>query len=194
MPRFSEQEKMLIQDKLLAEGERLFTAFGLKKVTIDELAAATAISKGSFYAFYPSKEELFMDISGRLQQKMWGGLKTFLDENRHLPPKELMKQCFHWMFAQMLQYPMLLMMDRELTEQLYRKLSPEVIAAHTHEDEDSLHILEEYGIRFKVRSDLVATTLQVLALNLISLQHDNAITAPEVMDIMISGVINELVE
>ena len=33
MPRFTEQEKEIINRKLLIEGEKLFAAHGLKKVT-----------------------------------------------------------------------------------------------------------------------------------------------------------------
>ena len=38
MPRFTEKEKAFISDKLLAEGEKLFSLHGLKKVTVDDLA------------------------------------------------------------------------------------------------------------------------------------------------------------
>ena len=52
MPRFTEQEKgNHKQENFLIEGEKLFAAHGLKKVTVDDLVAAVNISKGSFYAF-----------------------------------------------------------------------------------------------------------------------------------------------
>ena len=41
MPRFTEKEKAFISDKLLAEGEKLFSLHGLKKVTVDDLAAVS---------------------------------------------------------------------------------------------------------------------------------------------------------
>jgi AcrR family transcriptional regulator len=64
MPKgFSDHEKEVIKNKLLEEGGRLFSVFGLKKTSIDELAAAAGISKGAFYIFYESKEELFMDVA-----------------------------------------------------------------------------------------------------------------------------------
>ena len=44
MPRFTEQEKEIINRKLLIEGEKLFAAHGLKKVTVDDLVAAVNIS------------------------------------------------------------------------------------------------------------------------------------------------------
>ena len=45
MPRFTEQEKEIINRKLLIEGEKLFAAHGLKKVTVDDLVAAVKYRK-----------------------------------------------------------------------------------------------------------------------------------------------------
>ena len=80
MPRFTEQEKEIINRKLLIEGEKLFAAHGLKKVTVDDLVAAVNISKGSFYAFYPSKEHLYVEINFRLQKELLLILKQQLKE------------------------------------------------------------------------------------------------------------------
>ncbi len=135
-----------------------------------------------------------MDISGRLQNRMWEGAKLFLDKNRELPPKELVKKCFLWMFGQLEKFPMLMMVDRELTEHLYRKLPPEVVQAHTKEDAQALLLLGEYGVRFKCEINLAASTMQVLALALLNLWHENGKNARGVIEIMLSGVVNELVE
>jgi AcrR family transcriptional regulator len=63
MPKgFTEHEKKLIGERLLEQGYRLFTAYGLKKTNVEELAQAAGISKGAFYLFYESKEALFMDV------------------------------------------------------------------------------------------------------------------------------------
>jgi AcrR family transcriptional regulator len=77
MPKaFSEAEKEMIRHKLLEQGYKQFSAFGLKKTNIDELAAAAGISKGAFYIFYESKEALFMDVAemaeGQFRQMMLG--------------------------------------------------------------------------------------------------------------------------
>jgi AcrR family transcriptional regulator len=63
MPKpFSEQEKQMIQQRLLEKGHEFFCKHGLKKVNVEELAKAANISKGAFYQFFESKEALFMDI------------------------------------------------------------------------------------------------------------------------------------
>ena len=63
MPRaFTENEKRLIGKRLLKQGYKLFSAYGLKKTSVEEIAKAAGISKGAFYIFYESKEALFMDV------------------------------------------------------------------------------------------------------------------------------------
>ena len=63
MPRgFGEHEKQLICKRLLEQGYKQFSAYGLRKANVEELAEAAGISKGAFYLFYASKEALFMDV------------------------------------------------------------------------------------------------------------------------------------
>jgi AcrR family transcriptional regulator len=63
MPKaFTEHEKDLIGKRLLEQGYKLFSVYGLRKTNIEELAQAAGISKGAFYNFYESKEALFMDV------------------------------------------------------------------------------------------------------------------------------------
>ena len=82
LPRFTEQEKEIINSKLLIEGEKLFSLHGLKKVTVDDLAAAVNISKGSFYAFYPSKEHLYVEINFRLQKELFTSIETTVKKKK----------------------------------------------------------------------------------------------------------------
>jgi AcrR family transcriptional regulator len=71
MPKgFSENEKALIGRRLLEQGYRLFSAHGLKKTNVEEIAAAAGISKGAFYHFYESKEALFMDVIEQAEMRM----------------------------------------------------------------------------------------------------------------------------
>jgi len=64
MPKaFTPQEKEWIGKRLLEQGYKQFSAYGLKKTNVEELAEAAGISKGAFYLFYESKEALFMDVA-----------------------------------------------------------------------------------------------------------------------------------
>ena len=193
MPKFSENEKAIIQKKLFTEGERLFITFGIKKVTVDDLVKAAGIAKGSFYAFYSSKEHLYMDIAGKLQEKMWREMDEFLKANQSLPPRELAKRCFFWMFEQLERYPMLKLADGETADYLYRKLPPEVIAAHVKDDSHELEKLHEYGVNFKCGIELATKTLQTVAISFLNLQGIDRADQAAVMGIILDGVLKEIV-
>ncbi len=63
MPRaFTEPEKQTIHRKLMDTGRACFLRYGLDKTTIDDLTKPAGIAKASFYLFFNSKEQLFVDI------------------------------------------------------------------------------------------------------------------------------------
>ncbi|MER7502716.1 TetR/AcrR family transcriptional regulator [Nonomuraea pusilla] len=59
---FTAEERARITACLLDTAEELFAAQGLKKTTLEELVAPAGIAKGSFYAFFDSKEELYKEV------------------------------------------------------------------------------------------------------------------------------------
>ncbi len=62
MPQFSARKRAYIQDKLIRTAAELFAQSGVRKTAIDRITAATGIAKGSFYAFYSSKEHLYTAV------------------------------------------------------------------------------------------------------------------------------------
>lgn len=63
MPRaFTDDEKGRIRASLLRSGRASFLERGLKGTTIDHLIASAGIGKGSFYQFFESKEDLFLEL------------------------------------------------------------------------------------------------------------------------------------
>jgi len=59
---FTEEDRALAMQILLAEGRRLFVEGGLKAVSLSSLSHAAGIAKTSFYAFFSSKEALILDL------------------------------------------------------------------------------------------------------------------------------------
>ena len=96
MPKFSESERAIIQEKLLTKGEQLFIRHGLKKVTVDELIDGVGISKGSFYAFYKSKEHLYMELLFCMSSKVIAATQEFLRTNSSIKKMELVKKMVAW--------------------------------------------------------------------------------------------------
>ncbi|MFC2079790.1 TetR/AcrR family transcriptional regulator [Candidatus Bipolaricaulota bacterium] len=63
MPRaFTAVEKETIRDKLMEAGRSCFLRYGPRKTTIDDLVRPAGIAKASFYLFFQSKEELYVEL------------------------------------------------------------------------------------------------------------------------------------
>ncbi len=68
MPKgFTDDERLQIHEDLIDKGMALFSELGFKKTSVSKLTQAVGIAKGSFYLFYETKEELFMDILEKVE-------------------------------------------------------------------------------------------------------------------------------
>jgi AcrR family transcriptional regulator len=57
-----EQKREATRDQILAAADRLFAARGFDATTVDEIAAAADVAKGTFYYHFASKEQLLVDL------------------------------------------------------------------------------------------------------------------------------------
>ncbi|NIR71626.1 MAG: TetR family transcriptional regulator [Aliifodinibius sp.] len=80
MPKiFSEEERKTILETLVEKGKELFTLHGLKKTNVEDFTQAAGIAKGTFYAFFASKEDLCFAILEREEQFGDKFVKDILD-------------------------------------------------------------------------------------------------------------------
>jgi len=62
---FTDREKEIIRSELINAGRELFGTYGLKKTSIEDLTKAVGIAQGSFYTFFDSKEDLYLEVMDR---------------------------------------------------------------------------------------------------------------------------------
>ena len=194
MPRFSEEEKRSIREDLLAKGEQLFAQHGLKKVTVDDLTKEVAIAKGSFYAFYKNKEHLYVEILFLIGNRVLADTEVFLEENSSLEAKELVKRLIMWSFDEMEENPILMQQDLEIRTHLIRKLSQETLDHYPDIDVEGAKMLVEHGIKFKHETEIIGKTFQALSIVFDGMHGYEAEKKKAVMEILINGVLNEIVE
>lgn len=53
------------RDRILRGAEKLFSRYGIKSITMDEMARHLAISKKTLYQFFPNKDELVYQMAER---------------------------------------------------------------------------------------------------------------------------------
>ncbi|WP_048174612.1 TetR/AcrR family transcriptional regulator [Methanosarcina siciliae] len=62
MRSFTDEEREIIKRKIIDRGKDCFSRYGIKKTGIEDLTEGLGISKSSFYSFFISKEDLFLQI------------------------------------------------------------------------------------------------------------------------------------
>ena len=88
---FTDEELEHIRSALIQAGIRLSKELGLQKMSVEKLAAAVGIAKGSFYMFFGSKEDFILEVAeytGAQTQKM---LLSRLNGRRKMSAHEFME-------------------------------------------------------------------------------------------------------
>ncbi len=135
MPKsFSEREKAIIRANLLEKGKELFGTYGIRKTNVEELTRAAGISKGAFYLFYDSKEELYFEL---LEQYEASFRATMLQKiaSEELPPRKRMKALLRKALSVWKSNALFAHFSKEEYEYLFRKLPAEKIEIHLHQDD-----------------------------------------------------------
>ncbi|NMC79934.1 MAG: TetR/AcrR family transcriptional regulator [Chloroflexi bacterium] len=134
MPKaFTEHEKEWIGARLLEAGYKQFSAYGLKKANVEELAKAAGISKGAFYLFYESKEALFMDVVEGAEKHFRQELLAVIDQPGPSPRARLLA-VFKKAFSLWKTIPVLQFFTQGDYELLFRRLPADKFEEHLASD------------------------------------------------------------
>ena len=171
MPKaFSEHEKELIQQRLLEQGHKLFSAYGLKKTNVEEITKAAGISKGAFYSFYASKEALFMDVIEEVEVNVRQQILAVIDLPGPSPRARLfaaLKKAFD-LFEAM---PILQFSTGGDYEALFRRIPAEQLQEHLTSDQvflaDFVAHCKQAGIPIQVGPEQMSSLLYPLVLSIL---------------------------
>jgi AcrR family transcriptional regulator len=171
MPKaFTEHEKELIGKRLLEQGYELFSAYGLKKTTIEEIAEAAGISKGAFYNFYGSKEALFMDVVEQAETRVRQEVLAVIDLPG-LSPRARLFAVLKKAFTLFETIPILQFFTSSDYDQLFRRLPAEKLQEHLVSDRAFLEELitrcQNAGIPIRARADQISGLLYPFALTIL---------------------------
>jgi len=177
MPKaFSEQEKQIISQRLLEQGYKQFSVYGLKKTNVEVLAKAAGISKGAFYRFYTSKEELFMDVIEEVEGQVRQELLTAID----MPgtsPRARLYQIFQKAIQLFSSLPILRIFSSGDFELLFQRIPEKKIKDHFGSDQAFFNILidrcQNVGIPFKANADQIVSMFYPLVMSVFQEENNS---------------------
>ncbi|UQZ76909.1 TetR/AcrR family transcriptional regulator [Niallia circulans] len=184
---FSKQEKQIIYSKLILEGKKLFSVFGLKKTSISQLTKAVGIAQGTFYQFFTSKEELFFDILEEEEKEI---KKKLLDKIGEEPmTRKAFKDMLLFGISMIDQHPIIKsLFQEESMEHLLRKLPPERIQQHLEKDEFVLSPLlvkwQKSNVLVNKDSAIITGAIRGFFMMLLHKQEIGEEVYPDVVDLL----------
>ena len=140
MPKaFNETERQRITGKLIAAGKRLINQAGVRFLVVDDMAREAGISKGSFYSFYPSREDFILSVFESWETEYRGALIREVVEGKGTA-RERIERFFLGAFEILEREPGLAHLGIREIQSIIQRLPPERIKAHQAEDN---RVLEE---------------------------------------------------
>jgi AcrR family transcriptional regulator len=197
MPKaFSEHEKEIIRAQLLIRGRELFEKQGLKKTSVDELAEVAGISKGAFYLFFESKEELFLEILEQLEQEIQTKILEFTIKPKANNRKNVGDLLRTFLLTRDT-YPLLKNFGKSEFEYLLRKVPSEWAVKHANKDEEFIsHFIqkiEQEGIVVQSSPRVVSNLIKTLFFVGLYLEELGQDAYHETLDVMINLVAGYIV-
>lgn len=188
---FTEQEINIIVSKLKEAARQCAGTLGVRKTTVDQLAAAADISKGAFYKFYPSKEALFFELLEDMLTEIYETSTMVLQNNMSLSPAQRAAEAVLAACRKMEESGMMDFMERDVSY-LLRKIPAEVQEEHYHSDE--IHI-KEMLLKAELEPcggmELAAATIRGLFLT-VSHRDEIGKQYPEVLNVLVYGACQRL--
>ncbi|MBV1857056.1 MAG: TetR/AcrR family transcriptional regulator [Nannocystaceae bacterium] len=134
MPRpHTEQERQEIHKRLLSAGHDRFIRVGLQKTTLSDLASDAGIGKGSFYQFFPSKEDLFMAVQEDEEAQFKRALVRDLGQATN--GREAVVGLLRCVATRLERHPFLrVLLDPHLLGALTLRISPARLREHQEQD------------------------------------------------------------
>ena len=189
---FTAEEKEVIKRKLHTVAKECLQRYGVKKTTVDQMAAMVDISKGSFYNFYSSKEMLFfkvleeyqIDVMNRLTEQL--GMETKIATNRLVQLLYDFYQDFRYSFV----YTIFKNHEMEL---LLRKLPKEVITNHHLIDDRMVKkIVSRINIRENVSVEIVSALFRTIAMTILHIEEIGEEQFDTILKLVIQGIVEQI--
>jgi AcrR family transcriptional regulator len=114
-------------------GKHLINQGGLRHLVVDDIAREAGISKGSFYSFYPSREEFVLTVFESWEAEYRGALIKEVVEGAGTA-RERIERFFLGTFAILEREPGLAHLGMKEIQTIIERLPPERIEAHQTAD------------------------------------------------------------
>ena len=189
---FTSEEKEVIRKKLHKVAKECLQRYGVKKTTVDQMAAMVDISKGSFYNFYSSKEMLFFAVLEEYQIDVMNRLTEQLDMEAKIDTNRLVELLYDLYLDFRYSFVYTIFKNYEM-ELLVRKLPKEVITNHHLIDDRMVKkIVSRINIRENVSVEIVSALFRTIAMTILHIEEIGEEQFDTTLKLVIQGIVEQI--
>lgn len=197
MRKFTDKEKELIRSRLMEKGRQLFSVHGLKKTSVADLTKSAGIAQGSFYMFFASKEELYLEILQLEEQAIRSRLLDLLQSAGKLT-RPLFKRFLRESFAVMETHPLIRQLyDNDSMETLFRGIPEEKLKEHFDSDTrffiPIFELAQQRGVMIQAHPETIVSLLRSLVLLALQKRHIGEDKYEDTIELLIRLVADGLI-
>lgn len=190
---FSDNEKELINLKLIEVAEECLKKYGVRKTTVDQIVQMTGISKGSFYNFYPKKEILFFTVLEEYQKSIIENLTKKLRKEDNIGIDEF-SELLYELYQDVRQSFIMTIIQNEEFEYLMRKLPMELIINHHSLDDIFTNQIFSYiQVKDSVDVDVVSASLRAIFMSMIHIEEIGKKNFDDALKLLIRGLAQQII-
>ena len=189
---FTAEEKEVIRKKLHKVAKECLQRYGVKKTTVDQMAAMVDISKGSFYNFYSSKEMLFFAVLEEYQIDVMDRLTEQLDMEAKIDTNRLVELLYDFYQGFLYSFMYTIFKNNEM-ELLIRKLPKEAITNHHLIDDRMVKkIVSRINIKENVSVEIVSALFRTIAMTILHIEEIGEKQFDTTLKLVIQGIVEQI--
>ena len=166
---FTEEQRSAIRQKLFESAQRHALSDGVQRTSLDTLTSEAGISKSSFYKFYESKEQLFIEVARHWESEIIGPAMRALTENRQGSDKERAAAFVYCAFERIHQLGIARFLKEDLPY-LNGFMPRELACTHILSSARSIFdTLRQAEVHFTAPDDIVLSVIQLMYLSILNI-------------------------
>ena len=166
MPQaFTPQQMEDIRARLFDSACRHAVSMDVKRVSLERLTSDAGISKSTFYKFYESKEQLFLQVGMHFEMLIVGEAQRALRQSKGKSNRDRTAEAVNAAFDRLAELNVMRFLKEDMPQLVALAATDEALAHFKSMSMSILELLKREGVAFRVSDEMVGSIIHILYLS-----------------------------
>lgn len=166
MPQaFTPQQMEDIRARLFDSACRHVVSMDVKRVSLERLTSDAGISKSTFYKFYESKEQLFLQVGMHFEMLIVGEAQRALRQSKGKSNRDRTAEAVNAAFDRLAELNVMRFLKEDMPQLVALAATDEALAHFKSMSMSILELLKREGVAFRVSDEMVGSIIHILYLS-----------------------------